>query len=408
MWKKLYSWRYYSVGKEHYYECINKLFMDNLRNLYQANAIVAALAGCFTVLSIFIDKEIIKAGICLVAALIALLMAFFTYYKLQTYATKRFIYVLTSIYYVNVMAFGIYLGVWSSPDKLATIFLCFLICVQLMFINPPQFNLCLTISAVAALTVSTIYVKKFDIWLLDIINTSIAGVISLYFTWHISKLRLGLELSTTMLENERDGYYDQSTIDELTKLKNRRDFQQTFKRYLSNYRTSDNFLCIAIIDIDFFKFYNDHYGHPGGDECLRSVGKVLGSLKESHDVYSARVGGEEFALLWFETEISHVDVVVSHLQELIKELKIPHEKSKVSPYVSISMGVFVERCGVSSDTQTMYDMADKALYNAKEGGRNCAVISGSTIDQYKISPAPYQESKVQGVGLLQRSTISKQ
>jgi diguanylate cyclase (GGDEF)-like protein len=403
MWKKLYSWRYYSVGKEHYHECINKLFMDNLRNLYQANAIVAAFAGCFTVLSIFIDKDIIKAGICLGAALIALLMAFFTYYKLQTYATKRFIYILTSIYYVNVMTLGIYLGVWSSPDKLATIFLCFLICVQLMFINPPQFNLCLTISAIAAFTVSTIFVKKFDIWLLDIINTSIAGAISLYFTWHIGKLRLGLELSTTMLENERDGYYDQSTIDELTKLKNRRDFQQTFRRYLSNYRTSDNFLCIAIIDIDFFKFYNDHYGHPGGDECLRSVGKVLGSLKETHDVYSARVGGEEFALLWFEAEISHVDVVVSHLQELIKKLKIPHAKSKVLPYVSISMGVFVERCGIPTDTQTMYDMADKALYNAKEGGRNCAIITGSTIEQYKILPSPYQEGKDQGQGLLQKS-----
>jgi diguanylate cyclase (GGDEF)-like protein len=431
MWKKLYSWRYYSVGKDHYYECINKLFMDNLRNLYQVNAIVAAFAGCFTALSMFMDKDIIKAGVCLGSALIALLMAFFTYYKLQTYATKRFIYVLTTIYYVNAMALSICLGVWSH-DKQATIFLCFLICALLIFINPPQFNLCLTISAMAGFIVSAIIIKKFDIWILDIINTSVAGAISLYFSWHLGKLRLGLELSTTMLENERDGYYDQSTIDELTKLKNRRDFQQTFKRYLSNYRTSDNFLCVAIIDIDFFKFYNDHYGHPGGDECLRSVGRALNSMKETHNVYTARVGGEEFALLWFEAEISHVDVVVSHLQGLIKELKIPHEKSKVSPYVSISMGVFVERSGVSTDTQTMYDMADKALYNAKEGGRNCAIITGSTIEQYKISPAPFEEpidqnkeqpkeqpkdqngeqvkepNKVQGVGLLQRSMNSKQ
>jgi diguanylate cyclase (GGDEF)-like protein len=389
MWKKLYTWRYYSLGKEHYYECIKKLFMDNLRNLYQANAIVAILAGCFTVLSIVMDRDIIKAGVCLAAALIALLLTFFTYYKLQTScANSRFIYILTIIYYANVMTLGVYLSVWSSPDKLATIFLCFLICVLLMFINPPQFNLCLTISAIAGFIVSTIYFKSFEDRILDIINTMIAGAISLFFTWHITKLRIGLELSTTMLENERDGYFDQSTIDELTQLKNRRDFQQTFKRYLSNYRTSDNWLCVAIIDIDFFKFYNDHYGHPGGDECLRAVGRVLKSLKESHDVYSARVGGEEFALLWFEVEIPHVNVVVSHLQEKIKDLRIPHAKSKVLPYVSISMGVFVERCGVPTDTQTMYDMADKMLYNAKEGGRNCAVITGSTIDQFKITPTP--------------------
>jgi diguanylate cyclase (GGDEF)-like protein len=391
MWKKVYSWRYYSVGKEHYYECINKLFMDNLRNLYQANAIVAVLAFLFAVLSIIMDKNFlsVQVGVCLAAALIALLMAFFTYYKLQTYATNHFIYLLTTIYYANLMGFGLYMGVWSIPDKLATVFLCFLICALLMFINPPQFNLCLTASAIIVFTVSAILVKQFDTWILDVINVSIAGAISLFFTWHISKLRIGLELSTTMLENERDGYFDQSTIDELTQLKNRRDFQQTFKRYLSNYRTSDTWLCVAIIDIDFFKLYNDHYGHPGGDECLRAVGRVLNSLKDSHDVYAARVGGEEFALLWFENEIPHVDVVVSHLQGLIKELRIPHAKSKVLPYVSISMGVYVERCGIPTDTQTMYDMADKALYNAKEGGRNCAVITGSTVEQYKVIPTPY-------------------
>jgi diguanylate cyclase (GGDEF)-like protein len=192
-----------------------------------------------------------------------------------------------------------------------------------------------------------------------------------------------------MLEDERNNYFDQSTIDELTQLKNRRDFQQTFKRYLVNYRTSDNWLCIAILDIDFFKYYNDHYGHPKGDDCLRAVGGVLNSLKDSHDVYSARVGGEEFALLWFEAEASHVDAIISHLQGLIKELKIPHEKSKVLPYVSISIGVFVERCGTCDDTQIMYDMADKALYNAKEGGRNCAIVFGDEIEQYKIEPSAY-------------------
>jgi len=388
MRKKFYSWRYYSVGKEHYHECINKLFMDNLRNLYMANAYFAVIAACLTVVSVITDRTLLfRAGVCCASGVIALLLACFTYYRMQTaYASKNFVYIITTIYYVNVMWLGIYLSVWASPDKLATIFLCFLLCALLLFINPPQFNFLLTLGAVIVFSFSTIYVKERDNMILDLINTFITSVITLYFTWFIGKLRLGLELSTTMLEDERDSYFDQSIIDELTQLKNRRDFQQTFKRYLSSYRTSDNWLCVAILDIDFFKLYNDHYGHPGGDECLRSVGSVLNSLKDSHDVYAARVGGEEFALLWFETDVSHVDVVISHLQKLIKELKIPHEKSKVSPIVTISIGVFVERCGVPTDTQTMYDMADKALYNAKEGGRNCAVISGNNIEQYKITP----------------------
>ncbi|MDR2716440.1 MAG: diguanylate cyclase [Treponema sp.] len=368
---------------------MKNIFINNLRSLCQANTIVAVFAACFALVSLMIEKDISKAGICFVPALVALFLSIFTNYRMQTvFVNNRFIYIITIVYYANVVFFGIYLGVWSSTDKLATIFLCLLICAPLMVINSPLFNLGLTGGAIICFILSTIIVKSFDNWILDIVNAMIAGIISLYFTWQIGKLRLGLELSAIMLEDERNNYFDQSTIDELTQLKNRRDFQQTFKRYLSNYRTSDNWLCVAIIDIDFFKFYNDHYGHPMGDTCLRSVGGVLNSLTDSLDVYSARVGGEEFALLWFETELSHVDVVVSRLQELIKELKIPHEKSKVSPCVSISMGVFVEQCGADTDTQTMYDNADKALYTAKEGGRNCAIISGNTIEEYKVAPTP--------------------
>jgi len=390
MWKRLDSWRYYSLGKEHYYEAMKKIFLNNLLSLRQANTIVAVFAACFSLASLIIEKDIVKAGVCFGAALVALLLAIYTNYKMQTvFINNRFIYIITTVFYVNVVFFGIYLSVWSSPTKLATIFLCLLICAPLMVINSPLFNLSLTGGAIICFIVSTILVKKDpEIWGLDIVNAMIAGVIGLYFTWQISKLRLGLELSASMLEDERNNYFDQSTIDELTQLKNRRDFQQVFKRYLSNYRTSDKWLCIAIIDIDFFKFYNDHYGHPMGDDCLRAVGGVLNSLNNTHDVYSARVGGEEFALLWFETDASHVDVVVSHLLGLIKDLKIPHEKSKVSPYVSISIGVFVGRCGASYDTHTLYDMADKGLYTAKEGGRNCAIIYGDEIEQYKITPSP--------------------
>jgi diguanylate cyclase (GGDEF)-like protein len=365
---------------------LNKILINNLQSLRQANTIAAIFAGCFSLLSLIVEKDLLKAGICLAVAIVALLFSVFINYKMQTvYVNNRFIYILTTLFYVNVMGFGIYLSVWSSHDKLAAIFLCLLICALLMFINSPLFNLFLTLGAMISFIVSTIFVKSFDNWILDIINVVIASVISLYFNWQVSKLRLGLELSANMLEDERDSYFDQSTIDELTQLRNRRDFQQTFKRYLSNYRTSDTWLCIAIIDIDFFKYYNDHYGHPKGDDCLRAVGRVLNSLQDSLDVYSARVGGEEFALLWFESDASHVDSVVSQLQGLIKDLKIPHEKSKVSPQVSISIGIFIKRCGTSDDTQILYDMADKALYTAKEGGRNCAVIFGDEIEQYKIT-----------------------
>jgi len=387
MFKSYYTWRYFSLGKEHYYECINNIFLSNLRGLCQANILTAVFAVCYSIVSIAIERDITKAIICLAAAVIAVILAIYTNYKMQTqFMNSRFVYTLTILYYVNLMIFGIYLNVWSSPGRPATIFLCFLICALLMVINSPLFNLCLTSGAMICFIVSTIIIKTHDYWIWDVVNSIVACILSLYFSWQINKLRLGLELSTTMLENERNTYFDQSIIDELTQLKNRRDFQQTFKRYLSNFRTTDKWLCIAVLDIDYFKYYNDHYGHPEGDECLRAVGRVLNSLKDIFDVYSARVGGEEFALLWFESDASHVDTVIVKLQELIRELQIPHEESTVSPFVTLSMGVFIEPCGSSNDTHTLYDKADKALYIAKEDGRNQAVIYGDTIEQYKIRP----------------------
>jgi diguanylate cyclase (GGDEF)-like protein len=392
------TWRYYSFGKEQYQECMGKVFVNNLNSLRQVNFIIAVFAAVFSLFPIFFEMDIINKGVSygrpfinaivyLSTALIALLLGIYINYKMQTTIVgNKFIYVFTTLFYVNVMGFGIYLGVWSTPDKLATIFLCFLICALLMFLNPPQFNLILTLCAMAAYLVLAFLIKNMENAIYDTMDTLVAGLISLFFTWHISKLRLGLEISTSMLEDERDKYIDQSTIDELTKLKNRRDFMQTFKRYLSNYRTNDDWLCVSISDIDFFKFYNDHYGHPKGDDCLRSVGAAFNKLRDDMNVYVARVGGEEFAMLWFEKETSHVDAVVSYLSGLIRNAKIPHEKSKVNKFVTMSMGVYVEKCGASTDAQTLYNLADQALYAAKEGGRNCAVISGREIVQYKITP----------------------
>jgi diguanylate cyclase (GGDEF)-like protein len=366
---------------------MDSLFVHNLLRLRQINVVISIAVGSLALYSLIIDKNVFSAGIYIAVSIIAMLIAVYSNYKMQiAQKSNRSIFVIIALFYANIMLFGIYLSVWSSPDKLASIFLCLLICALQMLINPLFFNLGLTLSAMAVFIISTIMVKVPDNAFLDIINVLIAGAISMYLSWHISKLRLGMEISTNMLEDERNNYFDQSTIDELTKLKNRRDFMQTFQRYLASYRTSDYLLCIAICDVDYFKNYNDHYGHPMGDDCLRSIGDVLNDLMESMGVYAARVGGEEFALLWFENDITHIETVVSHITGKIRSLEILHEKSNVSTHITISMGIYVEPCGTSTNTMALYDLADKALYAAKGGGRNCAIVNGSNIKEYRIDP----------------------
>jgi len=389
MWNRFYLWRFYTFGREQYQECMNHLFLSNLLSLRKASFMTAVGVGLSSIYPMLIENNIVKMGIYLAVAIIALLVFLYSYYKTQTaLISTRSIYVAITIFYANIMLFGIYLGVWANPDGYAAIFLCFLVVALLMFMNPPLFNFFLTLGAAITFITSAIIAKTPEVWITDTVNVIIASAISLYFNWQISKLRMGSEISENMLEHERNKYLDQSIIDELTQLRNRRDFMQTFERYVHNYRTTDAWLCIALSDIDFFKKYNDRYGHPKGDDCLRAVGGVINGLKESHGIYSARIGGEEFALLWFEKDITSVDAVVTHLMGSIGDLKIPHEDSKVSPYVSMSIGVYIEKCGASSDTKPLYDLTDKALYTAKARGRNCAIIYGKDLKQRKVEAPP--------------------
>jgi diguanylate cyclase (GGDEF)-like protein len=149
----------------------------------------------------------------------------------------------------------------------------------------------------------------------------------------------------------------------------------TFQRSLNHHRPDDKYICIAILDIDHFKDYNDFYGHPKGDDCLQKIGKALKDLQSKMNIYAARIGGEEFALIWFEKEIANADNVASLISEMIRRLNIPHESSPVAPYVSVSIGVYAVQCSASNDMDRLYKKADEALYIAKKDGRNRAVIN---------------------------------
>jgi len=383
----LYNWRFYSFGREQYQQCMNNSFINNLQSLQQGNLLVTIFVVLYAIIPLVAENlNFIGACVCLIVAFIAMLVYWYANYVMQQINVKNgTIYFLTSFSYANLMFFGIYHNIVTTPDKPASLIFIFFAVSLLLYVNPPQFNLILILSAAVLFIASTMIVKASNIWIYDILHILIAGSLCLFFSWQITKLRMGLELSASELEEERNKYEDQSITDELTQLRNKRDFTNTFQRYLSNYRSSDDWLCVAIADIDFFKLYNDHYGHLKGDDCLRNIGSVLNLIKDDLGVYTARVGGEEFAALWFEKDIAHVDDVITHWMNAIKTKKIPHEKSKVYDFISMSIGVYISRCGAYHDTKILYDLADKALYTAKQGGRNCAIINGDDIKEYKIN-----------------------
>ncbi|MCL1866359.1 MAG: hypothetical protein FWF82_03000, partial [Oscillospiraceae bacterium] len=249
-----YTWRFYTLRRGDYIECKKRVFSRNLYSLRLVNSVVAGLAFCFTAFPVFIEKDFVKACAYLLVSLFALTMALYSRRKYKQHFAHKGgkkvgnvqIYVLMTMFYLNAIVFGIFIGVWSNPDKLAVTFMGFLICALFLFTNPPIFNLFLTVFALIMFIFSTVMTKTYENYVFDIANALFAGSIGLIFTWQVNLNKFLTAFSAGKLEEERNSYYNQSTVDELTGLKNRRDFMQTFSRYLTNYRDNDNFLCLAI------------------------------------------------------------------------------------------------------------------------------------------------------------------
>ncbi|MBF0344991.1 MAG: diguanylate cyclase [Nitrospirae bacterium] len=161
-----------------------------------------------------------------------------------------------------------------------------------------------------------------------------------------------------------------SSIDFLTNIANRRTFEQILEMEWKRAIRSVSPLSALMIDIDFFKGYNDTYGHKAGDECIRSVAKVLQeALKRPSDVV-ARYGGEEFVVLLPETSIDGAVRVGELMRSEVEQLGIPHVSSKTANHVTVSVGVADLIPSHNITMEELIASADKALYKAKHEGRN--------------------------------------
>ncbi|MDX2232289.1 MAG: diguanylate cyclase [Leptolyngbyaceae cyanobacterium bins.349] len=165
-----------------------------------------------------------------------------------------------------------------------------------------------------------------------------------------------------------------STRDELTKLANRRMFNEQLEREWSRSLRSQTSLAIILCDVDYFKLYNDTYGHPQGDDCLRQVARALKqSVGRSHDLV-ARYGGEEFVILLPNTDANAALQVAEHVRALIKSLKLPHPRSQVSDCVTLSLGIACVIPSLDIAPGSLVKQADLGLYEAKQQGRDRAIL----------------------------------
>lgn len=158
-------------------------------------------------------------------------------------------------------------------------------------------------------------------------------------------------------------------FDQLTGLANRRHFDQTLSQQFALARRDRSPLSLIICDIDYFKLYNDSYGHQRGDDCLAAVGDVLrGQTKRPTDL-ACRYGGEEFTVILPDTDRNGARQVAESMREAVFDRQLPHSGSKVAQCITLSMGA-ATYTGQFKQFADLTKAADDALYRAKEHGRN--------------------------------------
>ncbi len=175
---------------------------------------------------------------------------------------------------------------------------------------------------------------------------------------------------TKEFKKENKALQKKSETDAMTRMANRFGLQKHGREAFSNAITNNTSFAIEILDIDYFKQYNDNYGHQAGDECIKSVANAILVQKQYGKVFCARYGGDEFIIIYEDFEYSDIDKMAHELKDRIEAERIKHEYSKASDVVTISQGICYGNPKEGDTLDEYLHKADELLYNAKEVSRN--------------------------------------
>ncbi len=196
-----------------------------------------------------------------------------------------------------------------------------------------------------------------------LITIGIANVICVAGAWNLEHAR-----RTAWLEGQR--LAETALQDGLTGIHNRRRFDDHLQRTWSQSIRDRKPMALLLADIDHFKAYNDRYGHQAGDEAMKAVAATLARFARRPLDLAARYGGEEFAIILFDAKRADAERVGAELLEAVRELAIPHQDSGAAPVLTISLGIGCVVPAARRSWAGLIQLADQALYAAKDGGRN--------------------------------------
>lgn len=195
----------------------------------------------------------------------------------------------------------------------------------------------------------------------------------------IAMMRRELKLKSTALAKANAELAELANEDGLTQVNNRRYIDEQLQNMIALHGRHKIPMSVILLDVDQFKAYNDHYGHIEGDRCLKVIASMLKQLFSRQGEYVGRYGGEEFVILLGHTELAEAKHQAERIKTTLSGLSLIHHHSDVSQFVTVSQGVFSAIPTGAESIETIYQLADKAMYQAKQAGRNQYVLQVSDI-----------------------------
>jgi len=197
-------------------------------------------------------------------------------------------------------------------------------------------------------------------------------------------LIISLLLDRTIRDNQRLRAATQelerlANLDGLTQIANRRCFEMHLQMEWARAVREKKSLTLILCDVDHFRLYNETYGHQAGDDCLRQLALIFSRTAKRPGDLAARYGGEEFAIILPNTSASGGTVVARSIQGSVAQLQLPHRDSDEGASISLSFGVATVLPGQELSPTILTELSDRALYTAKERGRNQIVCSGQNL-----------------------------
>ena len=280
-----------------------------------------------------------------------------------TLETKNYslILIIFYIYVTYLFLFFTYIGVIENTDSHATSIVVFLCIFSFLILDiSPRVNATI-FSYYLIFTITTFLVKPLGLAIEDVVNTTTFTLIGALLGRNYRRVKLiGFETEREAKENEH--------MDFLTKLPNRR---LMYLKVVENERnnTQPKITGVFMLDIDFFKLYNDNKGHIEGDICLQTISKLFVKISKEFQIEIYRYGGEEFIGFYYGADEDKFEDLVYFIAEEIRNLNISFEESE-RKIVTASIGYTFNSIAGEKTTNQLIDISDKALYKAKNSGRD--------------------------------------